>query len=166
MTFVVWGLFHGLGLAAERLIGQIRERRAATRERDLLRERFFARRRYGPPPVERARVERPWLGCLITFHLVCIGWVFFRSESIGMAVEMLWRALTAWGPAPLASGGLAAVIAGALAMQFLPSDIAQRFQRWFTALPMPAQGVALGAFLALAVVLGPTGVAPFIYYQF
>jgi alginate O-acetyltransferase complex protein AlgI len=165
MTFVVWGLCHGLGLAAERLIGEVRERRAETRQRERLREQFFSRR-LASPPVATATVTRPWLGCLITFHLVCIGWVFFRSESIGTAVEMLQRSLTAWGPAPLASVGLAAVIAGALATQFLPGDIVQRFQRWFAALPMPAQGVAVGAFLALAVVLGPTGVAPFIYYQF
>ena len=103
---------------------------------------------------------------MATFHFVCIGWVLFRADSLATAGEILVRSVTAWGPAPLASLGLVAVIAGALTLQLLPEKPGQRLEVAFARLPLPAQGAALGAFLALAVVLGPIGVAPFIYYQF
>ena len=40
------------------------------------------------PSVEERRI---WLARLGTFHFVCLGWVFFRAESIGRAVEVLER---------------------------------------------------------------------------
>ena len=60
-TFIAWGLFHGLGLAVERWIG---ERRAA-RGRD----------------GEATAAWWAWPGRLLTFNLVCVGWVLFRADS-------------------------------------------------------------------------------------
>jgi hypothetical protein len=62
--------------------------------------------------------------------------------------------------------GLVAVVAGALALQFVPASFSRRFETAFTELPLSVQGATLGAFIALTFILGPTGVAPFIYYQF
>jgi len=52
-TFVVWGAAHGLGLIATR---DWRERHRSS------------------------RLLRP-LAVLLTFHFVCLGWVFFRAPS-------------------------------------------------------------------------------------
>jgi len=143
-TFVAWGFFHGIGLAVERWLEEVRGTRAAGVLAGV----------------------RPWLTRLLTFQFVCVGWVLFRADSIDTALTMLGRSVTAWGPAPLVTAGLVAVIAGAIAVQYIPAPLEQRFQTAFTRVPLVAQGAALGLFIAFAYALGPKGVPPFIYYQF
>src|SRR5213078_193112 len=53
--FVLWGGMHGTGLAVERWWD---ERRGTT------------------------AVHRPWLRWLLTFHMVCLAWVFFRADGL------------------------------------------------------------------------------------
>jgi hypothetical protein len=69
-TFVIWGAFHGAWLALHRV--------------------WLAR---FPPPADAAGIRTGrgvrLLGIAATFHLVCLGWVFFRAESIGKALELL-----------------------------------------------------------------------------
>ena len=81
-TFVVWGGIHGAGLARERFV---RDRRTA--------------RGLGPP---RDTATRRWVGRIVTFHVVCFAWIFFRADSFARAGEMIERLFTAWGsPSPL-----------------------------------------------------------------
>ncbi|MCC6626056.1 MAG: MBOAT family protein [Chloroflexi bacterium] len=167
MTFVVWGVYHGLGLAAERWLEERRAARAAVRaQAETAWVRSFSRRLADSAAPAPEAPWRQWLGRFVTFQLVCIGWVIFRSQSLEAAGELLWRSVTAWGPAPLASLGVVAVIAGAVAWQYLPEGLWRRIEDRFGALPVLAQGAALGVIIALAIILGPTGVAPFIYFQF
>ncbi len=147
LTFVAWGLFHGLGLGVERWLG---ERRAAR----------------GVPDPETTSAGRRWLGRLLTFHLVCFGWVLFRADSFDTAVEVLKRAVTAWGPAPLVSLNLVLVVAGALLMQYFPPRLSERIEAALAEPPLVVQGAVMGVVIALIFALGPKGVAPFIYYQF
>jgi D-alanyl-lipoteichoic acid acyltransferase DltB (MBOAT superfamily) len=158
LTFVVWGLYHGAALCLERAVAGVLERRPRVRDLGLRRSRLA--------PPGRPSTGMVWLGRLVTFNVVCVGWVLFRSDSLATAGEILHRAVTAWGPAPAVTGGLVAVIAGMLALQLVPHDLGARFEEAFAALPLPVQGAALGTFCAAVVALGPAGVAPFIYYQF
>jgi len=144
-TFVAWGFFHGIGLGVERRVQEVRGGRAW---------------------AAVTGAWRPWMGRVLTFHLVCVGWVFFRAESMTAALTLLRRAPTEWGPAPLVTAGLVAVIAGAVAVQYLPDDFEKRLLGAFARTPLVAQGAALGAFIAVTYALGPAGVPPFIYYQF
>jgi len=147
-TFVAWGLFHGLGLAVERWIG---ERRGAR----------------GADDAETTASIWAWPCRLLTFHLVCVGWVLFRADSLGTAATVLTRAVTAWGAAaPLVTLNLTLVIAGALLMQYFPVRLSQRIQIAFAEPPLVVQGAVMGVVVALIFALGPKGVAPFIYYQF
>ena len=59
--FAVWGLYHGLALNAYRLWERVRER-------------LFGPRTGPLHPIGRA------LGTLVTFHVVCIGWVLFVCD--------------------------------------------------------------------------------------
>jgi alginate O-acetyltransferase complex protein AlgI len=146
-TFVAWGLFHGLGLAVERWIG---ERRAARGEN-----------------AETTAAWWVWPGRLLTFNLVCVGWVLFRSDSFTTAVEVLKQTVTGWGQlSPLVTRNLVLVIAGALAMQYFPVGLSRRIQAAFAEPPLVVQGAVMGVVVALIFALGPKGVAPFIYYQF
>jgi alginate O-acetyltransferase complex protein AlgI len=147
LNFIAWGLFHGLGLAVERAAGERRERRAG-------------------PALDLSFPGQIWLQRLLTFHLVCIGWVLFRATSLGDALTILRRAVTAWEPGPLASSNLALVIGGMLLLQFLPQNVGRYLEEAFAELPLVAQGAVMGIVFAVIFALGPRGVAPFIYYQF
>ncbi|MEQ1787218.1 MAG: MBOAT family protein, partial [Acidimicrobiales bacterium] len=68
-TFLVWGAIHGGFLAAERLV------------KERWRERV-------PEPVLPVAVTAP-LQWLLTFHVVCLAWIFFRADSVGTAFEVL-----------------------------------------------------------------------------
>ena len=64
-TFVVWGAIHGIGLSLERFI-------------------FGHRTEHVEP-----HGWRKWLRWVITFHAVCLAWVFFRADSVTAALRML-----------------------------------------------------------------------------
>jgi D-alanyl-lipoteichoic acid acyltransferase DltB (MBOAT superfamily) len=145
-TFVAWGAIHGFGQVAGYLRRQHRE--------DL---------GLPPPTVTAARQAGQRLA---TFHLVCLGWVFFRADSLHTAFVLLGRLVSAFGPAPLVHPGLVAVIALAIAAQYVPADAAARVQAAFSHLKPAAQGALLAGVLFLITSLGPQGVAPFIYYRF
>jgi D-alanyl-lipoteichoic acid acyltransferase DltB (MBOAT superfamily) len=118
--------------------------------------------------MERRRgvARHPIVGRLVTFHVVCLAWIFFRAGSLPAAGTLLWRLLTAWGPAPLVTPTVVAVIVAALAVQLLPRDIGARLQYAFSRLTPTLQGATLGLSLLVIDALGPQGVAPFIYFQF
>lgn len=72
--FVAWGLYHGLLLVAHR-------------ELSALKSSFST--------LARAIDSMPGriLSTLLTFHAVCIGWVFFRAETTSAALSMLQKML-------------------------------------------------------------------------
>jgi D-alanyl-lipoteichoic acid acyltransferase DltB (MBOAT superfamily) len=68
-TFVLWGAYQGLILVGHRLA-----------------EPYLARIR-PTDPVDRACWKAVRIGA--TFHLVCLGWLFFRAESLAQVGGML-----------------------------------------------------------------------------
>jgi D-alanyl-lipoteichoic acid acyltransferase DltB (MBOAT superfamily) len=60
-TFVLWGAFHGAGLAGEHALG------------------------------ERWRRVPVWARWLVTFHLVVFGWILFRAENLDLFATFLGR---------------------------------------------------------------------------
>ncbi len=150
-TFVAWGALHGGWLALERYLEERRQARPAPR-------------RPGLAPLEPWWIEtRRWL---VTFHVVCLGWVFFRADSFDVATTMLTRLATAPGPAPLVTVPVLAVIVATIAVQFLPEGTGEAIQAQFSRLPLAGQALALAGALVVIDALGPPGVAPFIYFQF
>ncbi len=108
---------------------------------------------------------------LITFHVVCVAWVFFRAESFTAALSMLARLVQGWGQSaaldpsvPLWWLALAIVIP--LLVQLVPGEVGPRVMAVFSRRGVAFQGVALAGFLMVVETLGPVGVAPFIYFQF
>jgi len=146
-TFVFWGGFHGVGLAWDH--------RKRDRRRDLgLPEEAPTRRR-----LLRQR--------LVTFNLVCLGWVFFRADSFGAAWAVLARLFTGWfAPVVAVTPLLVAVIALGVAIQYVPRRAIDGLQAGFSRLQPVAQGLVLGLGLAVVTVLGPQGAAPFLYFRF
>lgn len=145
-TFVAWGALHGVGQVA----GHLRRSRRVRQGKSAMAE----------GPVRRVIQQ------VITFHLVCLGWVFFRADSFGTAVTLLKRLFTAAGPAPLVTPLAVLAIGVGVGAQYLPADLASRVQNGFSALRPLAQGAVLGVVMLVITTLGPQGVAPFIYFRF
>ena len=146
-TFVIWGGIHGLGL----VVGRIRHDRRVARGL--------------PQPPDTA--ARRWVGRVLTFHIVCFAWVFFRADSFDRAGELLARLFTAWGqPSPLVTGTVLLAIAVGIGSQYVPTRAITSAAERFRALPLPAQATAVALVLTIVDTLGPTGVAPFIYFRF
>ena len=140
-TFVLWGALHGVGLSIERWWGEMR----GDAKSDSLGGRVARR--------------------LLTFHVVCLGWVLFRSDSVATAGTVLGR-LADWGPVPSVTPLVVVLIAGSLATQYLPPDRRLKLRVAFSRLRPAAMAAILGGLLLVIDALGPEGVAPFIYFQF
>ncbi len=145
-TFVIWGIYHGVG----QIIG--RQRRRTRIQRGL-----------PPDPVGRGVV----VARIVTFQLVCVGWLLFRADSLGVVGEMLGRLFDGWGvPSPLITPLAVVAVASGIASQYLPDDLLHRVQQLFAERRPMVQGGILGLVLLAITTLGPPGVAPFIYYRF
>src|SRR2546427_5507850 len=71
---------------------------------------------------------------VVTFHLICLGWVLFRADSLGTARLLLARLFTSFGAAPLVTPLVALAIALVIAMQYLPEDLPAMVQDRFSQL--------------------------------
>ena len=141
-TFLIWGLIHGLGLVVARLL---RDRRGAP-----------------TPPGSLGH----WMRVVGTFHLVCIGWVFFRAVDLDRALEVFGALGGSWTSAPSLDGGVAALLVLGFIMQFAPRGRVDGFWASLGRAPVLVQAaVVLVAILGIDL-LGPDGVAPFIYFAF
>lgn len=143
-TFVIWGAYHGVLLAVHRWRG---ERSATADEESGLVSTL--RRSAG------------------TFALVCVGWVFFRADSMETAFALLGRLVTGWWtPSEFVTPVVVLAIAGTLALQFWPRSLGLWIQSGLSRLKPAPLGFVFALTLLVIVILGPPGVAPFIYFQF
>ena len=145
--FVVFGGVHGVAMAIER----------ARRDR---------RRRLRRPP--RPRTWRTQLVArVVTFHVVCLGWVFFGTHTLGRATDVLTGIVTNWGrPITALTPLLVMAVAATIASQFLPRPRTDRLFGWVAGLHPLAQGAAFALALVPVLAMGPTTVPAFIYYRF
>ncbi len=147
-TFLIWGAIHGVGLGVERFV----------------KERWGERGAIGVPKVIVGVLQ--WI---LTFSIVCGAWVFFRATSIPNALEMFSQLLHGsvnLGGTSRVTWVLVAVIVLMIASQFVPPKIPERLSVIFSNTPPLLQVLCAAAGLALINVLGPEGIAPFIYFQF
>ncbi|HEY6961265.1 MAG TPA: MBOAT family protein [Gaiellaceae bacterium] len=137
-TFVVWGGIHGVGLAVERALGWRPSSRAAM-----------------------------WFGRVLTFHVVCLGWIFFRADSFATARTVIARLFTAWGESsPLVTTSVVLAILVGIVGQYVRPTAVTSLLGGFARLPAVAQAACVAVALTVINTLGPTGVAPFIYFRF
>jgi alginate O-acetyltransferase complex protein AlgI len=146
--FVIWGGIHGVGLAVERFMNQ-------------------ARGITDDAPIESGFLPKRLVGWVVTFHIVCFAWVFFRAEKLSLAYDVLGRLVSGWGnPSPLVTPLLAAVLAIMIFSQFVPEGFMKMVQFRFSTLPVVFQGLTLAICFFFIDRLAPIGVQPFIYFQF
>lgn len=148
-TFVLWGAIHGAGLAIERFLkGAWREWRGPV----------------APGPYGAALATTA--GWFVTFHLFTLAAIFFRSPNLPAVGEYYAQMFSFTGGVEYLTPFLLLLTAGAVAAQFLPGDLFERTAQRLRDMPARALGIALGGGLVLIEMVGPEGVAPFIYFQF
>jgi D-alanyl-lipoteichoic acid acyltransferase DltB (MBOAT superfamily) len=155
--FVLWGLLHGVYLAVAAL--------AAPHRKRLVRA------------LGRERLQTPRaLQVLVTFHLVCAAWVFFRASSVQDALHVLthaWDARPAGTPAGAwivdalllgRSPGelviLVSALVAAAAVSAFRHRAAARVPAW------PLRWAAYGALVVALMLFHAPGPGSFIYARF
>ncbi|MDG2027454.1 MAG: MBOAT family protein [Acidimicrobiales bacterium] len=178
-TFVVWGLYQGLGMAAERLLSDLRGEQDTPLDSCDVRIQEIARLHSGaavdawredpssPVPFTPLEVRSLWLGRLVTFHFVCVGWVIFNSESLVRAGDVLGALFSGWTVTPeLVNPLVVLVIVGSIAAQCVPPLLAKQWSALFSHVHPVAVSVAFAVWIMIVVALGPEGISEFIYFQF
>ena len=86
LTFIFWGLLHGIYLSGQRIF-----------HKPL---RALRRALHFPRPVSRM------LATVFVFGLVCISWIFFRAKNMESAFD-IFKSIFSWGAtAHLSFGGM------------------------------------------------------------
>lgn len=106
---------------------------------------------------------------VITFHLICVGWVFFRAESVAQGVQIIWRILT--GAASLLDATAYAGKTGWLLLMtlVLAFEFVQRGEKEIIHIDWAMRPARLGVYAALIFLyffVGNFNRVPFIYFQF
>jgi alginate O-acetyltransferase complex protein AlgI len=137
-TFVVWGAYHGMLLAVQRLIPKSWDHPAL----------------------------RP-LTTLITFLLVCVGWVFFRAQTLAEAGTILrGLAVPTGGSDLLGDGPLLVMVCVIVTLIGQALGQLKGGARVLYRLPAPLAGTVMAVGLTLALILTPGDGKVFIYFQF
>ena len=139
-NFVIWGALHGGVLAAERLWREFK-------------------------PADAPALPA-WLGIAVTFHIVLLGWIFFRAASFADALAFLGGIFAGGGASAMLTPLFLLLILLGMSFHFAPRFSLQQVAIRLRALPAPAAGFAVGVAILIIDTMRPEGVAPFIYYQF
>lgn len=157
MHFVAWGAFHGLALIAHKA---------------------FRESTAGITQLEQLRANRLFNAVCVglTFHVVCVGWVFFRADNMGVALAMLrnmfcgagnaaqWQMTIVNVPDPAIFVILPLVLVLLFAGQLASGWLAARKEPLVVALPLKAAAFAM--IVLMLFLFSPDGSPKFIYFQF
>ncbi|MDA7947131.1 MAG: MBOAT family protein [Hyphomicrobiaceae bacterium] len=163
-TFVFWGLIHGTSLAVERLVMSVKT--APVQAQVVTAGGYSSGTLASFEEPEKSWWFSRMLGVLVTFHIVCLAWIFFRAESLDVAIAYL-KGLGDWsGEGELTRPFLMALVAASLAAHFLPGGLVTRSAQVLEPVGPIGLGFLLGFGILLIQAIAPEGVAPFIYFQF
>ncbi|MCR8912332.1 MULTISPECIES: MBOAT family O-acyltransferase [unclassified Barnesiella] len=145
LTFVLWGTLHGLyqvvGIEKNRLL----------------------------PQVKAPRKLHAVLNCLVTFVLVMFAWIFFRTNDLHSAFEIIGRIFTHQG-ALFTGEGIPSLLLGFMCIGILMlKELKDELSLKIYALDSPHYGVRIASmslFLAFIILSASFDGGAFIYFQF
>lgn len=150
MTFVLWGAIHGLGIVLLNLKHKILPPKKETDSSNPL-----------------LASTKMWTARIITFHFICLSWVFFGSATFDDAIMMLTQLTQQGALTALRENAYFIVLFWLLFILYphfinLQKWIAGRYQQvsWIY-YPIP-----LALFLTIVFMLSPSGMPGFIYANF
>ncbi len=151
VRFILWGAIHGVALALHKLYMQI----------------FGA---LGWRRKEPFKIQR-FLGQIITFHLVCFAWIFFRADSMETALSVITQISDHFTPEVFLQfvvgykNVLLLLLLGYL-LHFTSKKQELRFRSWLTDLPFIGQVSLFVVTIFLLIQIRSADPQPFIYFNF
>lgn len=148
-TYLAWGALHGIWLAIHRALSR----------RNVVSANAWPE---NPGTVVRGAIRA--LQILITFHLVCVGWLFFRADSIQEAGTLLGTLLSnpALGNALTWLGPMAFLIAPLVVVDL----VLENRSRLAWTVPGWMRLTAMAALTLLIIAFGEDHGGTFVYFQF
>ena len=151
VRFILWGALHGVALALHKMwLAVVPGAKMLGKDMN---------------PVMRL------MGILFTFHLVCLGWLVFRADSMQSAGLMLHQIFAAFDTKlipQILSGYSGAFLL--IAIGYLLHAVPDRGDRWLrgviTRAPMGWQVAMAVAMIWLVMQVKSSDIQPFIYFQF
>ncbi|MFH0735729.1 MAG: MBOAT family O-acyltransferase [bacterium] len=143
--FVVWGGIHGFILAVEK---------------------FFKI----PQLVSKSKLAHV-IGVVVTFHIVCLAWIFFRANNFQSAIDMInqilfffngqvfFQFVTAYPEV------LFLMVVGFI-FHFMPVSTELKAEELITKLPLVGKAVVILLVVWLVIQVKSADIRPFIYFQF
>lgn len=150
VSFILWGALHGVALAVHKfLVSQ------------------FGFQRVGAQMTPFHRL----VGVLVTFHLVCFGWILFRADSMQTVGEMLSQIGRHFHPEVFLQfvegyRGVFILMMTGYVLHFMPNRAEDALRGVVTRSPLVVQALILTAAVFVVVQFKSAGVQPFIYFQF
>ena len=151
VRFILWGAIHGVALALHKLYMQIFD--------------ALGWRRKNPLKIQR------FLGQIITFHLVCFAWIFFRADSMETALSVITQISDHFTPEVFLQfvvgykNVLLLLLLGYL-LHFTSKKQELRFRSWLTDLPFIGQVCLFIVTVFLLIQIRSADAQPFIYFNF
>ncbi|MDE7005453.1 MAG: MBOAT family protein, partial [Alistipes sp.] len=151
LRFVLWGALHGAALALHKLwLATV------------------------PGAKETGRKMHWWSrigGVILTFNIVCLGWLMFRAESMQTVTLMLHQIVHNFNAPmiPQVLSGYASVfalIAAGYLLHLLPQRVDTLARRSVTAAPLAVQVLMMAAMIWCVMQIKSSDIQPFIYFQF
>ena len=149
--FILWGALHGAALALHKM--------------------WMAVVPWAKAKGEDMNIVMRIAGVLITFNLVCFGWLLFRAEDMQTVHVMLYQIFNNFNPAliPQVIEGYKAVfglIVLGYAMHFLPEKIDIDIQNRVVNASFWWQVALMAATIWCVMQIKSSDIQPFIYFQF
>ena len=151
VRFILWGAIHGVALALHKLYMQIFDTLGWRRKKPFKIQRF--------------------LGQIITFHLVCFAWIFFRADSMETALSVITQISDHFAPEVFLQfvvgykNVLLLLLLGYL-LHFTSKKQELRFRSWLTDLPFIGQVSLFIVTIFLLIQIRSADAQPFIYFNF
>lgn len=150
ILFLIWGAWHGLLLAL-----------------DKIRMQYLKIE----PKTMLGQLSLKFLGIFITFHLVCFGWIFFRAGSLETAWQIITQIASGlnFSVLPQFVDGYALVsflLVFGYFLHILPERLDHAATSWITRMPLWGKALFVALFIYLLVQVRSLDIQPFIYFQF
>jgi alginate O-acetyltransferase complex protein AlgI len=139
--FVLWGLLHGVGLSTLRVYQTLRGKRTVTQ--------------WGR-----------YLAIFVTFHFVCLTWIFFRSPDVATALAILGRLGSMTFSVTNVTLPMIAVMLVGVALHAIPPKWFDHTVEIFGRAPFILQGAGLASVVLLIELLAGRGSTSFVYSNF
>ena len=151
VRFVLWGALHGVALALHKM--------------------WLAVVPWSKASGEQMNPLSRLLGIILTFHIVCLGWLLFRAEDMQTVHLMLYQIANNFNASIIPQfvegykGVMALVVLG-YGMHFMPSVICQDAERKVAGASFWWQVAVLVIVAWCVMQIKSSDIQPFIYFQF